>query len=134
MPFALLGSSLRLLLVQTVEVIERRCHTVTYAYRLATSDAKRDWLVRWEYFRRPPKPDYRYPLAHAHVNAALHDAEAEARLAKPTQHLHVPTARVPLELVLWHLIAEWGIEPRTPDWQRVLRESLAGFEQRRSSP
>lgn len=133
-PFALLGSSLRLLLTQTVEVIEHRCHTVTYAYRLSTSDAKRDWLLRWEYFSRPPKPDYRYPLAHAHINAALHNAEAEARLTKPAPHLHVPTARVPLEFVLWHLIAEWGVGPRTPEWQRVLRASLADFEQRRSSP
>lgn len=125
---------MRLLLAQTVEVVERRCHTVTYAYRLAAGDAKSDWLVRWEYFRRPPTPDYPYPHAHAHVNAALHNRGAEARLAKPTPHLHIPTARVPLELVLWHLIAEWEVQPRTGDWQRTLRDSLAGFEQRRSSP
>ena len=51
MPFALLGSSLRLLLSQTVEVIHGRCNTVTYAYRVASGNAKRDWLLRWEYFR-----------------------------------------------------------------------------------
>lgn len=103
-PFALLGSSLRLLLSQTGEVIEGRCHTVTYAYRLSSGDAKSDWLLRWEYFGRPPRPDYAYPLAHAHVNAALLDADAE------------------------------GVETRTPDWQDLLRDSRAGFEECRSSP
>lgn len=132
-PFALFGSSLRLLLSQTVEVVEGRCHTVTYAYRLATGDAKNDWLVRWEYFRRPPRPDYPYPLAHAHVNATLLVTGAEDLLAKPTPHLHLPTARLPLELVLWHLIAEWGVHARTSDWRAVLQESLAGFEERRSA-
>jgi hypothetical protein len=114
-PFALLGSSLRLLLSQTIEVVQTKCHTVTYAYRLATGDAKTDWLVRWEYFRHPPTPDYAYPTAHVHINARLLDARAEARLVKPAAHLHLPTARVPLELVLWHLIAEWGVEARIPD-------------------
>ena len=133
MPFALLGSSLRLLLSQTVEVNEGHCHTVTYAYRLATGDAKSDWLLRWEYFRRAPRPDYPYPLAHAHVNAAMLAADAERVLAKPLPHLHLPTARLPLELVLWHLIAEWGVQARSPDWQDLLRASLAGFEERRSA-
>jgi len=68
------------------------------------------------------------------VNAALLDADAEAMLAKPASHLHLPTARLPLELVLWHLIAEWDVEARTPHWQDLLRASLAGFEERRSSP
>jgi hypothetical protein len=132
-PFGLLGSSLRLLLSQTVEVDEGRCHTVTYAYRLASGDAKRDWLLRWEYFRRPPTADYRYPLAHAHVNATLLDADTEEMLARPASHLHLPTAHLPLELVLWHLIAEWGVQARTEDWQDLLRASMAGFEERRSA-
>lgn len=124
---------MRLLLSQTVEVVEGHCRTASYAYRLATGPAKRDWLLRWEYFRQPPKPDYAYPLAHAHVNATLLDAGAEAILVKPTPHLHLPTARLPLELVLWHLIAEWGVQAKTPDWQHLLRESLAGFDQRRTA-
>jgi hypothetical protein len=133
-PFALLGSSLRLMLSQTVAVNEGHCHTVTYAYRLATGDAKSDWLLRWEYFRTPPKPGYPYPLAHAHVNAALLDADAETMLAKSASHLHLPTARLPLELVLWHLIVEWGVQARTPDWQDLLRASPAVFAERGSSP
>lgn len=134
MPFGLLGSSLRLAVSQTVEVIEGRCHTASYAYRVASGDAKSDWLLRWEYFRRPPKPDYPYPLAHAHANAALPTTDAVAIADKPLPSLHLPTARVPLELVLWHLIAEWGVQARSPDWQDLLRASIAGFEERRSSP
>lgn len=57
-----------------------------------------------------------------------------ARLDKTPSHLHVPTARVPLELVLLHLIAEWGVTPKTDGWFEVLDESLAGFEQRRTAP
>ncbi len=133
-PFALHNSSLRLLFSQTVEVVEEKCHTVAYAYRLATGETKDAWLLRWEYFRRPPRPDYPYPLAHLHVNAALSDARVEERLAKPAPHLHLPTARVPLESILWHLIAEWGVQAKTDDWQERLRASLAGFEGRRTAP
>lgn len=68
------------------------------------------WLLRWEYSRERPRADYAYPLAHIHA------------------------ARVPLELVLWHLIAEWGVTPKTDGWYDVLGESLAGFEQRRTAP
>lgn len=131
--FALRGSPLRLLISHTVEVDGEKCHTVSYAYRLMTAEVKDAWLLRWEYFRRVPKPDYPYPLAHVHTNATFTDAGAEALLRKPASHLHVPTARVPLELVLWHLIVEWDVAPKTTHWQDVLRESLAGYEQRRTA-
>lgn len=132
--FALHGTSLRLLFSQTVEVAGDKCHTVTYAYRLAGGDAKEAWLVRWEYFRRAPRSDYVYPLAHLHLNADLRDAGTGERLAKPAPHLHLPTARVPIELVLWHLIAEWGVRAKSADWQQTLRGSLVGFEERRTAP
>lgn len=132
--FALNGSPLRLHLAHTVEVEGEKCHTVTYAYRLMTADSKGAWLARWEYFRRPPKPDYPYPLAHVHVNAALIDRAAESLLPKPLLHVHLPSARVPIELVLWHLLAEWGVASKTDDWQALLRESLSGFEERRTAP
>ena len=92
-------------------------------------------MLRWEYFREPPKANYGYPLAHLHANAEFIDpGPAGGRLAKGPPHLHIPTARVPLELVLWHLIAEWGVKPKTDDWLAVLSESLEGFEQRRTAP
>jgi hypothetical protein len=65
-----------------------------------------------------------------HVNADLLPAGADAALAK----LHIPTRRVPLELVLWHTIAEWGVEPKRDDWQTLLEDSIDEFERRRLGP
>ncbi|MGH2845607.1 MAG: hypothetical protein ACRDL0_06230 [Thermoleophilaceae bacterium] len=48
---------------------------------------------RWEYYRAPPRADYPYPPAHVHVNAVFRDGSAAGRL-------HIPTRRVPLELVV----------------------------------
>jgi hypothetical protein len=114
---------------QTIDVSEEgHCQTAAYACRIASGDDKTDWLLRWEYFRSPPKPDYPYPRAHLHVNGAL--ASSDEALPR----LHIPTARVPLELVIWHLIAEWGVTPKRDDWREILEDSLAGFEERRRAP
>jgi hypothetical protein len=128
------GSPLRLMISHTVEVEGEKCHTASYAYRLMTAEAKDAWILRWEYFRRPPRSDYPYPLAHVHANAAATDSAAEALLRKPLPHAHIPTARVPIELVFWHLIAEWDVQPKRDDWQDTLTESLSGYEERRTAP
>jgi hypothetical protein len=132
-PLALHGVGERLFVQQAIEVIGDHCQTVSYAYRFQSPDDV--WLLRWEYSRERPRADYAYPLAHLHVNAEfVESASAVGRLDKTPSHLHIPTARVPFELVLWHLIAEWGVTPKTGGWQEVLDESLAGFEQRRTAP
>ena len=131
--FALRGSSLRLFVSQNIEVDGDKVHTASSAYRLGTDDRKDAWLLRWEYYRRPPLADYPYPLAHVHINAGLLDSDVDGRLTKPLPQLHIPTARVPLELVLWHLLAEWGIGSKADDWQNVLRDSLEGFYERMTS-
>jgi hypothetical protein len=88
-------------------VIGDHCQTVSYAHRFQSPDDV--WLLRWEYSRERPRADYAYPLAHLHVNAEfVESASAVGRLDKTPSHLHIPTARVPLELVLWHLIAGSG--------------------------
>lgn len=38
------------------------------------------------------------------------------------------------ELVLWHTIAEWGVEPMRDDWQTLLEDSIDEFERRRRAP
>lgn len=104
--FALHGVSERLFVRQAIEVVGDRCQTVSYAYRYQSGDDKGSWRLRWEYFRERPRPDYEYPPAHVHANAEFVDpGPAADRLAKPAWHLHIPTARVPLELVLWHVRA-----------------------------
>ena len=125
-PFDLLGSPLRLFVRHTVVVIDGHCRTESYGYRLQSDEAAGSWLLRWEYFRDPPRPDYPYPLAHLHVNGTF-------GRDKPITPLHIPTSRVPLESVLWHLIAEWGIAPRSDAWQGLLSESVDGFNQRRTA-
>jgi len=128
------GVSERLFVQQAIEVVGEHCQTVTYGYRLQTGDDPNSWLLRWEYSREPPKAGYEYPLAHLHANANFVDSGlAVDRLAKTPSHLHIPTARVPLELVLWHLIAEWAVTPKIDDWREVLSESLEGLEARRTA-
>jgi hypothetical protein len=121
-PLELEGTTARLLVQQKVEVVGEHTQTITYVYRLQESDDPASWLVRWEYFRRPPRADYMYPLAHLHVNAAMEERDLP--------HIHLPTRRVPLELVLWDLIAEWGVRPLDPGWQKTLEESIEGFDER----
>jgi hypothetical protein len=69
-----------------------------------------------------------------HVNATFADVALTAsRLRKPAAHLHIATARVPLELVLWHVISEWGVTPKTSAWRELpVRNSarLQGFTRR----
>ena len=114
---------------QTTEVVNEHCQTVDYAYRLASADEKAARLLRWEYFRQPPQANYPYPLAHLHVNGQLASGGA-VMLPK----LHIPTRRVPLEMVLWHLIAEWGVKPKQDDWRQLLEDSIEDFERRRGAP
>jgi hypothetical protein len=132
--FALAGTDLSLLFHQVVEVQDDgHCRTISYNYRLASGPAKSDWILRWEYNRKPPAPDYRYVRGHLHVNARLTDEQVEQKTAKGAAHLHLATGRVPFELVVWHLIAEWGVDSRTSAWQDVLGESLDGFEERQNA-
>jgi hypothetical protein len=125
-PLDLRGSSLRLFVRQMVVVVDGHCQTESYSYRLQSSESTKSWLIRWEYYRDLPRADYPYPLAHVHVNGAFEDGEAIARL-------HLPTRRIPLELVIWHLVAEWGVKARSGDWAALLQDSIVGFDERRTA-
>jgi hypothetical protein len=110
---------------QKVEVGDAHVATLTYHYRYQLDETKDSWRFRWEYFRSKPKKDYRYPLAHFHVNAVTEDRP-------DLSDLHFATRRVPLELVLWTLLAEWSVKPLYNDWEKTLNESIAGFDERRT--
>jgi hypothetical protein len=125
-PLSLRGTRLKLGVAQSLDVRDG-CRTMSYSYRLQQSDEDDSWLVRWEYAREPPDPEYRYPLAHAHVNATLRDIAAERHLAKTLAHLHLPTERVPLETVVRHAIEERGVDARERDWRERLAASSAGW-------
>ncbi len=115
-PLELDGTSIRLFLHHVVVVEDGRCRTESYAYRLQADASMRSWLFRWEYVRDPSASELAYPRAHVHVNGKFPD---EA----PIGRLHIPTRRISVELIVRHLIADWGAKPRTEDWQKILSES-----------
>jgi len=58
----------------------------------------------------------RYPRCHLHVFATPDHYPNETPFAR----LHLPTRRITLEQIVWHLIQEHGVQPRRPDWHHVL--------------
>ena len=57
-----------------------------------------------------------YPRCHLHVHATPQHHTGE----KPFSRLNLPTRRITLEQIVWHLIQEHGIQPRHDDWHQVL--------------
>lgn len=94
------GTSARLFVGQAIEIDGGHVKTNSATYRYQLTEETSSWLIRWEYFRDRPRPDYEYPLAHVHVNGDFHDDEVAASLRKPLPHLHIPTARVAMEHVI----------------------------------
>ncbi len=43
------------------------------------------------------------------------------------QHLHLPTERIGLDVVIRRLITEWAAKPRAEDWKAILEDSAEGF-------
>jgi hypothetical protein len=122
-PLELYGTTVRLFVRYVIVVKDGDFSIESYAYRLQTGRSRASWLIRWEYQRDSPRSDYPYARAHVHVHGAFPDGQQADRL-------HIPTLRVPLELVLWHLIAEWGVKPKRDDWQQQLEASIDGSDLR----
>lgn len=122
-PIQLDGTKMHLYVQQTVVIDGDRCWTKSATYRLQADESRKSWLIRWEYMRYPPPADYAYPRAHVHLNATFADGTSADRL-------HVPTERIGLELVIRHLITDWGVKPRSEDWEAVLEESAVTVEDR----
>jgi hypothetical protein len=117
-PLELHGTAVRLFVQQVVTVDDGHCRTESYSYRLLSDASTKSWLIRWEYVREPPQSDYAYPRAHVHFNGTFFDGQ-------PAGRLHIPTRLMPLELVIWHLIADWGIAPKSDDWQTLLAATIS---------
>jgi hypothetical protein len=111
-----------------IKVVKGHCQTLSYTYSFQSDDDRNSWLVRWCYHRAPPKSDYPYPLGHMHIRADLIET------GEPVEPKHLPTGRVPLELVCLHLIEEWGTIPLRDDWRETLDNSLEGFYKRQTAP
>jgi hypothetical protein len=112
-PLELDGTTICLFLHEVLVVEDGCCRTESYAYRLQADGSMGSWLFRWEYVREPPPSDVAYPRAHIHVNGSFPDGAPVARL-------HIPTRRIPLELIVRHLITDWDVKPRSDDWEAIL--------------
>ncbi len=129
-PLELSGTQRTLFAQQVIRVVDesdgrKHCQTVSYRYRLQADASPKSTLIRWEYDREPPRPDYQYPPAHVHFHGELEGEDARSR--------HVPTGRVPLEYVVWHLISDWETAPLVDEWKAILEASIEGFQERRTA-
>ena len=112
-----------------------------YAPRLATTRASYTYqvgddldnprpLFTYQYDQNAPFP---YPRCHLHVFAASDNYVHE----RPFSRLHLPTRRITLEQIVWHLIQEHHVDPRRDDWRQVLwrhEEWFRTIQQDRSWP
>ena len=92
-----------------------RLQTLRAAYRYQAGhnlDNPKPLFV-YEYNRNAPPP---YPRCHLHVFATPDNYALE----RPFPRLHLPTRRITLEQIIWHLIHEHGVQPRRPDWHQIL--------------
>ena len=85
----------------------------TYSYQAGNRPDDRLPVFSYQFDRDTPFP---YPRCHLHVYAA----PMGYALDRPFPRLHLPTRRITLEQVVWHLITEHGVQPRRPDWHDIL--------------
>ncbi len=106
--------------------------TVSYSYQYSTTSPEdSDWVIRYEYEAEPLEPGSRYPAGHLHVNAEPNYSRIETVKRFPS--LYLPTHRLSLEEILWHLINECtpGVSDADKDkWFKLLNKSKAGYEER----
>ena len=86
----------------------------TYTYQAGRGLDESRPVFSYQYDRNSASP---YPRCHLHVHAERPEHHAGA---KAFPRLHLPTRRISLEQVVWHLIQEHGVQPRRSDWHEVL--------------
>ena len=121
------GKGLWLWVWQRVWIEDGECHVLRYRYTIQSEEAnRRSALIRWQFHRAKPNKDFGF--VHSHVHA--HGTTSDGIDLTP---IHIPTDRISLELVIWHLLTDWksrGVCPVKPggeDWQRVLIDSEENF-------
>ena len=99
-------------------------HVIRVPIRLETTTATFSYQASPDLDDPRPVFDYHYerdsgsgyPRCHLHVHATPRHYTGQ----KPFSRLHLPTRRLTLEQIIWHLIHEHGVQPRRPDWHHVL--------------
>jgi predicted DNA-binding protein with PD1-like motif len=79
-----------------------------YWYELTTRDGAEVIAYHWH-----PSQDQHVRFPHLHITGG-------APSAVVTRRSHVPTGHVPLAAVVRFALAELGVRPQRPDWERVL--------------
>lgn len=99
-----------------------RLQTLRTAYRYQAGHDLDDPkpLFVYEYNRNAPA---QFPRCHLHVHATPHHDTPP----KPFSRLHLPTRRITLEQIVWHLIHDHGVQPRRPDWHDILWRHETNF-------
>ena len=85
----------------------------TYTYQASGDLDDPKPVFVYDYNRDVPYP---YPRCHLHVHAVPKHYTGDQLFPR----LHLPTRRITLEQVVWHLIREHAVEPRHRDWHEVL--------------
>jgi len=108
-----------------------RVSTTGYEYRLLDSIERELVVFHWQLgptFRGPDHP-------HLHLSASLvARVSATATRELPLDRLHIPTGRITIDAVVRMLVAEFGVAPVVPDWERRLARTEAEFHHRRTDP
>lgn len=103
------------------------------AYRATPRVDDDRWIFRYDYeAEQAQAPDYRYPVAHLHINAEPIDY----RGAKRFRDLHLPTRRLSLEALIRHLVVEHNVPTfgDTAEALAFLEDQQEQFERRRTDP
>ena len=100
---------------ESTEPPHRRLETTraTYTYQASDDLDEPMPVFSYQYDRTASLP---YPRCHLHVHADPTGYSGTRSFPR----LHLPTRRITLEQVVWHLIHEHGVQPRRPDWHEVL--------------
>ncbi len=114
---ALLSNGMYLNVRIALQVIRNPVHLVTLAatFTYQAGDSLDDPRPVFEYhYDRDSQSGY--PRCHLHVHAEPPHYTVERSFSR----LHLPTRRLTLEQIVWHLIQEHGVQPRRDDWHQVL--------------
>jgi hypothetical protein len=90
-----------------------------YIYQLHEQAGREIIAFHW-HPGQSQQPDF----AHLHIDTHRRPPQIQRK------H-HIPTGRVSLESVIRFAIQELGVRPLRPDWERILDDGQAAFEDRR---
>ena len=96
---------------RTSQRLETTAATFTYQAGADNDDPRPVFAYHYDQHSRSG-----YPRCHMHVHAAPRHYAGERSFSRP----HLPTRRLTVEQIVWHLIQEHGVQPGRPDWHQVL--------------